>query len=195
MRVLLATVGAYTGSGMLLFAGAAHAANQGTFRNLVARQAVWPQRLVAPVTVAVASAELVVGLWAIASVLTGGAAAPAPAGALWAASLLYLAIGGYGGLLWARRPGAPCACSDLDHPVGAWVPLRALALAAGCAYAAGNATQVLAWSVTTRFLLALLASAGFLVLAWSAPSALQRPGDLRPPPTRQELPWISRPAR
>jgi hypothetical protein len=195
MRVLLATVGAYTGSGLLLFAGAAHAASQGTFRELVTRQAVWPRRVVTPVTVAVAAAELLVGLWAIASVLTAGAAVPAPAGALWAASLLYLAIGGYGTLLWWRRPGAPCACSDLDHPVGAWVPLRAFALAAGCAYAAGNATQILAWSATAQFLLALLASAGFLVLAWSVPSAFQQPDDLRPPPTQREPSWISRPAR
>jgi hypothetical protein len=90
--------------------------------------------------VAVTTAELAVGLWGVASVLTGGAAAPA----LWAATLLYLAIGSYGGLLRSRRPGAPCACSHLDHPVDVWVPLRAFALAAGCTSAAGNATQVLA---------------------------------------------------
>jgi hypothetical protein len=195
VRVLLATVAAYTGFGLLLIAGVAHAGSPGTFRRLVARQAVWPSALVTPVAVAVLVAELAVGVAGIVATLTHEGTA-ARAATLRAAALLYLAMALYGAFLRARRPGAPCACSQRDHPADGWVPVRALVLAAGCGYAAGNAEQVLGWSSTAEFLVAVLASACFLVLAWSAPDALHHPDDdPRPPRARQELRWISRPAR
>jgi Methylamine utilisation protein MauE len=180
MNALLATVGAYTGAGLLLASGISHTTHQGAFRRFVARQAVWPQGLVALVAAAVTLSELIVGLLSLLSnVAAGRVMQPAPTGrtALFAATLLYLAFGCYSLLLLKRRPGVPCACSHphADHPVNVWVTVRALVLAVGCLYAALDTTRVLRGSPTAEFLLCMLASITFVALAWSLPTALHDP--------------------
>lgn len=178
MASLLATVGAYTSSGLLLVSGIEHAAGAARFRGLVAKQAVWPTWAVAPVALAVTALELGVGFLGLASGLLAqsaqglGRAGPT---ILLAAAALYLALGTYAVVLLRRRPGVPCACSSTDHPVNLWVPIRALVLMAGAAYAAANVAGVLPGSRSTEFLVGSLASACFVVLAWCVPTALGNP--------------------
>jgi hypothetical protein len=199
MGALFASVGAYTGLGILAGAGVAHAGGLRAFQGLVAGQAVWPRWLVTPVAAAVTAVELTVGLAGLATSLAPGWAARtwlSPRAALAAATLLYVAFGLYGLLLLWRRPGAPCACGHADQPVNLWVPVRAAVLAAGCGFAAASGDGVLAWSATVDGLVVLLASAVFILLAWQLPAALHDPTHRpdRQPRDPQDLSWTSTPA-
>jgi hypothetical protein len=212
MKALLATVGAYTAFGVVLISGVEHARRPGTFRDFVAQQKLWSAGLVVPVVSAVTFLELTISLAGITSIVVPGwneQGPPLRRPALLAACFLYLAFGLYGVVLFKRRPGVPCACSPADHPANLWVPVRAFALMGGCLYAAVNTAHIMPWSPTVAFLLSMLASACFVVLAWNIPAALHSPGQgpsgrgmWFPRARRQEsvieqeeARWISRPAR
>jgi hypothetical protein len=179
MARLLATVGAVTGLGLLLASGVSHGGRAAAFRYALARQAMWPRVLVAPVAATVTLIELVVGvigLLAVGLPAVDGFPASLRLPALSAAAVVYVAFAVYSVALLRRRPDAPCGCSAAtDDRVNAWVTVRACALAAGCWWAAANAQQLLPWSPTAEALMALLASGAFVALAWTVPAALHNP--------------------
>ncbi len=92
------------------------------------------------------------------------------------AAVLYTVYAVYSMILLKFRPSAPCGCSRSDHPVSAWVVLRAAALAA--AAIVGVATTPVTfdvWPPSVDTAISMLAGCGLTLLLWSIPEALHDP--------------------
>jgi hypothetical protein len=164
---------------VLVVAGASHLAALPALRSDLGRQGLLPAATVTPIVAVLPVAELAVGATGVATVAGGAPAAWAVASHA-AIAMLYLSFTVYAAALLQRSRGAPvpCGCSPTGAAVTALVPLRAavFALLAGTAVVAtptlvgvGGAEVIVAW----------LAAATFVVLLWSAPSALDTPATTR----------------
>lgn len=165
----------------------AHLRDRAAFSRALARQAVWPDRLVPPVAWAVTAAEVSLGAAGFAA-LAAEVFAP---GQPWAAAIarpvtgaaavMYACFTFYSFYLVRRRPDVPCGCSMTDDPVGWPVVGRAAVLAVACGAAAlapqgiGAVGIAPAGIASAAGLLVCVPVVAFIVLAWSLPAALRQP--------------------
>jgi hypothetical protein len=170
---VLATTAAYIGAGTLLFSGYDHARHLARYQGLLRRQAVWPAGFEPTVVRLVTAAEVALGVAAATLLLRE----PSPwlRAVLVAVSGLYLLYGAYGLWLLRRRPAAPCACSAVEHPTNAWVPIRAFSLAGLTLAGAALAGEVVRPGPDLAFLTVLLMSTGLGELIWMLPAAMHDP--------------------
>jgi hypothetical protein len=172
-----------------------HLRDPRAFPAVLTRQLGRSGGIVQPIAMAVVAAEVVLGLAGLGLAGLGlglfGAGGTPARYPLYGAAALYGLFALYGAALLRWRPAAPCGCSRTDHPVNVWIPVRAAVLGVGTLYAATAPADILPWSATTEFLVAAVASAALVVLAWSLPSALAVDAPVPAEPFPGDPSWTS----
>jgi len=174
---------------VLFVSGIAHLLALNSFRDVVRSHAIWPNSLVTVIVGAVTLAEVFGGSLGIVSAvrITGDdrlfTIFLGIAGGLYCLFAVYLLI------LRRMQPVASCGCLG-DVIVGSVLVWRAAILSGGCflSMAIGEGRVSTDWT-PSLYVVALLVTTTFVVLAWAAPVALDDPSAR--PAFRARLPRLS----
>ncbi len=155
---------------VLLVAMVGHAADPGAVRRALKAHRLLPLRAAGPVAATAIGAELVLGVGGAIAVVTGIGIRPLLAGMV----LLFLTYAGYSLVALNSGSGGPCGCaSSAKLPLGPWVVVRALLLAALALV--GLLGGGVSLHDGTEVAIAVAAAATFAVLLWQLPVAMHDP--------------------
>lgn len=168
------SVAAYVVAAILVTAVAERVRAPGALPAALAAHRVLPAAAIRVTALAVTVAEAALGVAMIAGLVFG----PAPLVPA-AAALLFAGYGAYSWHVTRAGRGGPCGCGGTEVPMGPWVTVRALvlaALAAGTAVAADTVIPLIPLShVDERLVIVLLAAGTFATLLWHLPAATRSP--------------------
>lgn len=156
---------------ILAIAGLGHLRHLDAFSAAIRAQRVWPERLVAPLTVSVAAVEAGLGGAGVAIMIVSDAAT-VHAALLGAVGLLYGCYALYGLYLLRTRPDVPCACSGAGSAIDRWVVGRAATLAT-LAVATSLHAPIANELSAVEAIVAASASVAYGLALWALPGALQ----------------------
>ncbi|OLF19124.1 MauE/DoxX family redox-associated membrane protein [Actinophytocola xanthii] len=174
MLAFPATVAAYVVLFVLVVAVAERVRAPGALPFALAVHGIVPRHAVRPVAGAVTAAEVAVA----AALLVGlvRASGSLTATALAVAAALFAGYGGYSRHVARSGRGGPCGCGGAEVPMGRWVMVRAVTLAALAAFAATAAAVVRPLTrVDPPLVVALLAALTIGTLLWHLPAAMHDP--------------------
>lgn len=155
---------------VLLVAMVGHLRDPGAVRRALKAHRLLPLRAAGPVAAAAIGAELVLGVGGAIAVLTGIGIRPLLAGMV----LLFLTYAGYSLVALTSGSAGPCGCaSAATLPLGPWVVVRALLLAALALV--GLLGGGVSLHDGTEVAIAVAAAATLAVLLWQLPVAMHDP--------------------
>lgn len=166
---LVASVGAYTALGLLVWAGLSHSLNIQVFRESLQSQRSWSSRALIILPIGVCSMELAIGLGGLAGIVVGiDSLATA---ALLSAITLYAFYGAYAYHLTRLGKQVRCGCGKAEISINKWVWIRAVALSL-CALGALMGEAAPSTLITPEEVIVTTSAAAFAVLVWNLPAAV-----------------------